>query len=1247
MNKKPLTLLIAGLLGSTSVSAKHELTLMQVGEKTVERLESIKAMAERGEGVFERNGERWINYNGFEYRLSYKNDLQFPFLPYQGGDDSPYRNVIDFVDQSWEFMMYNGGFYLMSREFGVFESDEQGCFVEYIPSAHGSKRADGSYIWETNVVYRTETSDCGALVKPEVTSLTVASLSDVGASFAWLGQNDSDNVQLILTNLSDAHDVRRFESVTSQFFVGGLKPQTSYELVIRSCNSVDCAEPKVVRFTTLDSRVGFADDISTPNHLQGSLEGGLAFTQTHTSVAPNGNEVTGQGHLDVIMNRDAMLLLTPLQGDQINQIRADVLLDGEVVHSTLMIPPSALAASDQPDNGRMKVVFSHYAWSLPLAWNWMKPSLELRFTDNLGREGVLSQGEIKFGGAPELVIQNIDMGMLTQPRNRNTMIQNLSTLAADYFQKIPASKLVMADYTPAYFPLVTMPNGVVYTDKSASTGGWHSGDMREAIGKALVSTGINNANVGILSSAGYSQDYNRRYNHITAHTNVGIYTKPDSDLSQVVVHGGSGGGGKVTLENTTGNEWSHELGHNYGLGHYPYMASIHDMESGWGWDAFHQRFIGNLHWKGDAYTQQQGDDIVPPFKDAFRFLRDAQNGGEQEYVGTLSRFTLEHPAQSRKAQGWMNHGFNLDSQSASGYVQWDQAAQRYRTVETDTPKPLQTGVPVVTLLGIYDPQNNNPSQIYPLVYSNYGNVFELPASEQGEFQLEGWQAAANLTPAQKASDIWQTLLIDGQQLPICRFDYTNSNGQTATFVGALNSQRDVCEASRDMRWYSDYQLDSVSGQYDLLAEFGEGNVTYTPNAEIGEVQLCTLNKPQNNGTHDGAGFVRNGRCEQVEGVKNNAEGKTWSYAIRASEVLQRSMISQRRCELVIEQGRGVTKVAVAGNRHKSTESNKFHVNLSMENGVPTQVSLRCSDQNGETLLTRFTPDQNPPLDQLKGPIIIGQEYGYSQVIDMTTMFANNTTLMRTDFATIAEFDAFIAEHYGRGTLNNGVTKTERRAGAVYVYPNPQTGTRDYFAMRSVEAGEFPTTQTSNQGWKYLGSADEHINFAFNPIKLNRVNGFSTAVRVQNYFGLSRLMSWDERTLTTWDDNPGAVFVGQIDGENHYFIQKRPGQGDVFPMHGESNQDWFFLGSDRSIQDELLDLNRDLASFERALLEWYKQDSMGVWGRDGQRGQINDIYQYAFRGGYHYYRLKVTKYGYFPYPTDANPSNSNWEYLGQF
>ncbi|RBM68430.1 peptidase M66 [Vibrio tarriae] len=1175
MNKKPLTLLIAGLLGSTSAWAQHELTLVQIGEKTVERLESIKAMAERGEGVFERNGERWIRYKGTDYRLSYKNDLQFPFLPYQGGDDTPYRNVIDFVDQSWEFMMYDGGFYLMSREFGVYESDEQGCFIEYIPASHGSKRADGSYIWERDVIYRTETNDCGALVKPEIRSLNVSSLSDVGVSFDWLGQNETDSVTLTVTNLSDHSDVRRYDHVSAGFFVGGLKPETQYEMALSSCNQVDCAEPKVVRFTTQEARVGFADEIPTPNHLQGSLEGGLSITQTHTSVAPKGNELTGQGHLDAIMNREALLLFTPQQGEEINQVRAEVLLDGEVVQTTLMLPPSALAASDQPENGRMKVVFSHHAWSLPLQWDWMKPGLSLRLTDNLGREGVLSQGEIQFGGAPELVIQNIDIGMLMPPRDRNTMIQNLPTLAADYFQKIPASKLVMADYTPAHFPVVTMPNGVVYTDKSASTGGWHSGDMREA----------------------------------------------------------------------TGNEWSHELGHNYGLGHWPYMASIHDLESGWGWDAFQQRFIGNLHWKGDVYTQQQGDDIVPPFKDAFRFLVDAQNGGEQEYVGTISRFTLEHPAQSRKAQRWMNNGFNLDSSSPSGYVQWDQATQRYKAVETDTPKPQQVGVPVVTLLGIYDPQNENPSQIYPLVYSNYGNVFELPQPDQGEYQLEGWQAAEHLTQAQLDSDIWQTLRMDGEQQRLCKFTFQAANGDRAQFVGGVEASTDRCSAGRDMKWNINMNMTSAPGDYELLSKYGRGAVTYTPTADVGEVNLCTLNKSGQD--HDGAGFVVGNQCEQIAGVMHK-NGQTWRYALRGNEVLRPTYQAQGQCQLDVEFAGGVREqVQLSASRHAGNESNKFHVNLSMEHGVPTQVSLHCSNREGETELTRMTPDQNPPLDKLKGPIIIGQEYGYSQVIDMTKTFAQNQTLLNTDFATIAEFDAFVAEQYGRGILNNGVMKAERRAGALYVYPNPETGTRDYFVMRTLEAGAFPTDQTSDQGWKYLGSADDYVNFALNPIKLNRAEGVSVEACVQRYFGVSRLLTWDERTSTTWDNASNAVFVGQIEGENHYFIQKRPGEGEAFPTRGASNQDWIWLGSDSSIQETLTELNRDLASFERMLLEWYQQDAMGVWGSDGQRGNVNDIYQYAFRGGYHYYRLKVTKYGYFPYPTDPNPTNGHWEYLGQF
>ncbi|MGL4474739.1 MAG: M66 family metalloprotease, partial [Shewanella sp.] len=341
------------------------------------------------------------------------------------------------------------------------------------------------------------------------------------------------------------------------------------------------------------------------------------------------------------------------------QLWVEVYHEGELIAREIMQSPANQARTDQyAVEGRPTVIFSHNVWSLPLKWNWMTPGLSLRFVDNHGRSSELAQHNITFGGAPELVIQNIDMGMLTKPRGVNNMANNTAEHASDYFQKIPVSKLVLGQYAPAYFEKVTMPNGKVYTERSDTEGGWHSGDMREAIGKALISTGINNANVGISASSGESQAYNRRFNHITAHTNVGVYTKAKDDSTEVVVHGGSGGGGKVTLQHTTGNEWSHELGHNFGLSHYPSMASVHDMQSGWGWDDVFKRFIGNIDWRGAPAISEAGGEISPPYLDTFRFLRDAQAGGENPKVGLVSNYTYEHPTQARRTQAWLNNGFN-------------------------------------------------------------------------------------------------------------------------------------------------------------------------------------------------------------------------------------------------------------------------------------------------------------------------------------------------------------------------------------------------------------------------------------------------------------------------------------------------------------------------------------------------------------------------------------------------------------
>ena len=52
---------------------------------------------------------------------------------------------------------------------------------------------------------------------------------------------------------------------------------------------------------------------------------------------------------------------------------------------------------------------------------------------------------------------------------------------------------------------VVLPDGTVYTDASAVDGGGHSGDMRQRIGKELISIGINHANYGIHSTTGPSE----------------------------------------------------------------------------------------------------------------------------------------------------------------------------------------------------------------------------------------------------------------------------------------------------------------------------------------------------------------------------------------------------------------------------------------------------------------------------------------------------------------------------------------------------------------------------------------------------------------------------------------------------------------------------------------------------------------------------------------------------------------------
>lgn len=104
------------------------------------------------------------------------------------------------------------------------------------------------------------------------------------------------------------------------------------------------------------------------------------------------------------------------------------------------------------------------------------------------------------------------MGFYDWDRNGNARIfkNHLTGIfaATDYFHTIPATTFLLGEYDPIQLDKVMIDSGKIYTapQTSDTTGDVYSGDMRENVGKATFSTGINLANWGITSARLGSQE---------------------------------------------------------------------------------------------------------------------------------------------------------------------------------------------------------------------------------------------------------------------------------------------------------------------------------------------------------------------------------------------------------------------------------------------------------------------------------------------------------------------------------------------------------------------------------------------------------------------------------------------------------------------------------------------------------------------------------------------------------------------
>ncbi len=498
----------------------------------------------------------------------------------------------------------------------------------------------------------------------------------------------------------------------------------------------------------------------TAYFVDGAPEGEIDFTTKSGSTGT----VRGQGELTKLSDLGGALLQGELQRHAVVEIETadgrwvrDIYLppgkglDGKVVRaksqagygSTIHYSGRQVALSRgesvqfkcvngqwfrEGDLENNAITYATDAWSGVLAAEWIVPGITLQI-----RQGNLT-GELtglKVGAPSQLLIHTIDVGMLTTPRGAFAFARDPEA-HREYFQTVPTSRLIVSQYAPLSLSEVMMPTGTLLTDLDESEGGWHTGNMRQSIGKELISHGIDNANYGLNSTSGQGEKSHPYVAaQLAAHNNRGKYS------NGIQVHGGSGGGGIVTLDHSIGNELSHEVGHNYGLGHYVdgFKGSVHrsadQINSTWGWDADKNRFIPNF-----APTRSGKDTCLDkqcqtPF-DGRSFGLDAMAGGAP--LSGFNRFTLYTPNSAAIIQRFLESKAVFDASSPTGFSKWNATASRMEPYshrievsgETAAPtkdierKPQHSGVPVVTLVGYYDPDGQLRSYIYPALHGAYG-----------------------------------------------------------------------------------------------------------------------------------------------------------------------------------------------------------------------------------------------------------------------------------------------------------------------------------------------------------------------------------------------------------------------------------------------------------------------------------------------------------------------------------------------
>lgn len=509
--------------------------------------------------------------------------------------------------------------------------------------------------------------------------------------------------------------------------------------------SYKVGSPRDTRLTFFDVNE-FKQIRTIPNNLSsGDLAGRVQFAQTHT-IDPNNNEARKEPSL--IPYRAALLLFTPQENLKTLKVTVTY-IDNNISKSEVftMEPPINMPKSDYNNNGSKKdITYSKRSWSVQLPYYTVKPDMQLEFTaetkSGIELNGTLLSDDIEFAAPIEGAFLFIRLGMLTDnlegiKGRYHDMIIDTAHAMQEYFQTVPFAQLSAGIYEDRILKKVILDNGTIYENKSSFAGAdYYSGDMRESVAKAQVSVGIDLANKGVIDSAlNQIHEITHDMFYFTVHHTIGRYTD-DNGSAKDVIHGLSGGNGIGTLVDSRGNEFSHEVGHGYGMGHYPNAnesadGSIHGYSTSWGYDAYKNRMRANVAWNSnpDSYMFQDKY-YITSFQETYGWNKDSMAGGIAD--SAISRYTHNTARSTRQIQKNIEGRYFLsDDTNSEGkyyYIGWDKSAREYKQATeanfvNNRINPTEKGVPVITILGGYDPQSPYNAVLYPYFRANWGNVF--------------------------------------------------------------------------------------------------------------------------------------------------------------------------------------------------------------------------------------------------------------------------------------------------------------------------------------------------------------------------------------------------------------------------------------------------------------------------------------------------------------------------------------------